>query len=85
MTKHIDLFAEERQLLTRAAAAIKGILDAGGYDDDGDFYIRRQDGETPEADYLDAPCLVEARQTLAAIRRYKRQHGQRRRRRPLPA
>lgn len=32
--------------------AIKGILDAGGYDDEGDFYILHHEGPTPESDYV---------------------------------
>ena len=32
--------------------AIKGILDVGGYDDEGDFYILHTEGPTPESDYV---------------------------------
>jgi len=43
-------------------AAIQGILDAGEYDDAGNFVIRctfvEADGDFP--DYIEAPCLAEA-------------------------
>lgn len=54
---------QERDALARALAAI---LDAGTFDDEGDFVVTHEAGATPEADYT-CPPIDNARALLARI------------------
>lgn len=52
-------------------AAIKGLLDAGEYDDNGDFVIRctKEEAEDAYPDYIEAPSIRAANLAIAKAER----------------
>jgi hypothetical protein len=58
------ILAASRDLL----AIVEDILESGGYDDDGDFYLYHRPGPKPQDDFLDPEPIAKARELIAKIR-----------------